>query len=348
MMASSNEIAEAFNAHFPVIVKELSTINGDENEIAWSFKRIQEIVEYNVPHGKRTRGLTVASAYNALKKNKMTEKEQNASLSLGWAVEILQASFLVADDLMDQSETRRGQTCWYRKPGVGFQAVNDSMVLESCVYSVIRNSCSHLPCYVHLLDLFHKVVFNTEMGQSLDMMTSELPTVDFSLFTSQRYLDIIKYKTGYYSFYLPVAAAMYLAGISDKAKHSMACDLLLRIGILFQIQDDFLDCYGDPKLTGKIGTDIEDTKCTWLIVKAIELANPDQLKELEENYGKKDLEKIAAVKQVFNDLNLKTIFEKFEAEQYESICTGINNFEDETIPKSIFLNLINKIYKRRK
>jgi len=345
---ASSELAADFDAHFSTIVENLSATNGEENDIMWSFRRIKEILEYNVPHGKRTRGLTVVSAFHALKKNDLTEEEKKVSLSLGWAVEILQASFLVADDLMDRSETRRGQKCWYRMPNVGYQAVNDSMVLESCVFSVIQKSSSHLPCYVHLLELFHKVIFNTEMGQSLDMMTSELPTVDFSLFTQQRYADIIRYKTAYYSFYLPVAVALHLAEISDKTRHTKACDLLLRIGTLFQIQDDYLDCYGDPKITGKIGTDIEDNKCTWLIVKAIELANPEQLTKLEQNYGKKDAEKIKEVKKMFDELNLKSIFEKFEVEQYESICDDIKNYVDDGIPTSIFLNLLNKIYKRKK
>ena len=47
------------------------------------------------------------------------------------------------------------------------------------------------------------------------------------------------------------------------------------------LQDDYLDCYGDPSVIGKIGTDIEDNKCGWLIVKALERASPEQRKLLE-------------------------------------------------------------------
>jgi farnesyl diphosphate synthase len=76
----------------------------------------------------------------------------------------------------------------------------------------------------------------------------------------------VKYKTAYYSFYLPVALAMLLAGIRSKAVFQMAEDILIPMGEYFQIQDDFLDCYGDPKVIGKIGRDIEDNKCSWMIV----------------------------------------------------------------------------------
>ena len=51
--------------------------------------------------------------------------------------------------------------------------------------------------------------------------------------------------------------------------------------LFFHEQDDFLDCYGDPEVIGKIGTDIEDNKCGWLAVTALELATPEQRKQLE-------------------------------------------------------------------
>jgi len=170
---------------------------------------------------------------------------------LGWCVEVLQAFFLVADDIMDASETRRGQPCWYRLDDVNMIAVNDSLILESFVYKILKKYFSGEPYYFQLVDIFLEVTRQTEYGQLLDLTSQPLNgSIDFSRFTMERYVSIVKYKTSFYSFYLPVACGMILAGITDPLLYDQAREILLVMGEYFQIQDDYLDCFGAPEVIG--------------------------------------------------------------------------------------------------
>ena len=103
-----------------------------------------------------------------------------------------------------------------------------------------------------------------------------------------RYNLIVKYKTAFYSFYLPVALGAIVSDMSDFGHSTISNNLLhspqfvlvreicLEMGEYFQIQDDYLDCYGSPEDIGKIGRDIEEAKCCWLVIQALSRATEDQ------------------------------------------------------------------------
>lgn len=121
------------------------------------------------------------------------------------------------------------------------------------------------------------------------------------------------------------------------------------IGQLFQIQDDYLDLYGDPLVTGKIGTDIQEGKCSWLIIMALELADETQMEILKANYGKNDLESVYRVKEVFNQLRLKQWFFNLEENSYKQLNKMIIRLAETTgLPESAFRFCLNDIYKRNK
>ncbi|XP_072249464.1 farnesyl pyrophosphate synthase-like [Leuresthes tenuis] len=337
-----------FEAMFEELVTELTERDLTDPALTDAMNRLRQILEYNVARGKRNRGLSViGSLRDLLPSSRLTQDTVLRALVVGWCIEMVQGFFLVADDIMDGSVTRRGQPCWYKKDGIGLDAINDTLLLEASVYRLLSKHCRNQPFYIHLLELFNETIFQTELGQTLDLMTAPAGQIDLNIFTMERYKAIVKYKTAFYSFYLPVGAAMYMAGISSKEEHNNAKNILLEMGEFFQIQDDYLDCYGDPAVTGKIGTDIQDNKCSWLVVKALEVMTPKQRLELQACYGCSDEASVAKVKALYNTLQMPALYHSYEEESYQRLqkliaCHAGN------LPHSVFLNFAKKIYKRNK
>lgn len=306
-----------------------------------------EMLDYNVPGGKLNRGMAVLDVLRALKGDQeITPEEAQGANILGWCIEWLQAFFLVADDIMDNSITRRGQPCWYRVPKVGLVAINDGIVLESCIYRILQKHFRGTPYYTQLMELFHETTHQTSHGQLLDLITAPIGTVDLKRYTIETYMRIVTFKTAYYSFYLPVACGLLIGGAGSDSSLELAKDICVRMGQYFQIQDDYLDCYGDPEVIGKIGTDIEDNKCSWLVVQALETASPEQRQVIEENYGKPDKGSVQKIKGVYNELKLEQKFFDYEQASYEKLTQLIS--DQSSLPQGVFTLLLNKIYKRKK
>ncbi len=248
---------------------------------------------------------------------------------------------------MDDSVTRRGQPCWFRLDDVKLVSINDSFLLESCVYKILKKYFGAEAYYPQLVDLFIEVTRQTELGQLLDLTSQPLGgPIDLTRFTLDRYTSIVKYKTAFYSFYLPVALGMIVSGITDPHSYATARKILLIMGEYFQIQDDYLDCYGAPEVIGKVGTDIQDNKCSWLVVQALDRVTPKQRRVLEENYGQHDLKKVSKVKKLYEELDLATVFAQYEENSYRDIQTLLAQISD--IPAEVFQFLLRKIYKRSK
>lgn len=110
---------------------------------------------------------------------------------------------------MDNSTTRRGQKCWYRVENVGLTAINDAIMIENALYTILKQHFSHMDCYLALLELFHEISSITIWGQSMDLLNANKKVSEFNM---ENYKAIVENKTAYYSFYLPFALAMHLAG----------------------------------------------------------------------------------------------------------------------------------------
>ena len=293
--------------------------------------------------------MSVPDTASQLLERPLSSEEFKDLATLGWLTELLQAFFLVSDDIMDASITRRGEPCWYRQSGVGMIAINDAFMLESAIYLILKKHFRSHPAYLDLMELFHEITWQTELGQLCDLITAPEDHVDLNNFTMQKYTFIVIYKTAYYSFYLPVALALHYLRLATPQNLKRAHDILIPLGEYFQIQDDYLDAFGDPAVIGKIGTDIKDNKCGWLINQALLICTPAQRKVLDDNYGHKDDAKEAKVKELYNELQLEKRYQDYEEKRVGEIRHMIAAIdESEGLKKGVFEVFLAKIYKRSK
>ncbi|CAL5070498.1 unnamed protein product [Urochloa decumbens] len=332
---------------------------------------VAKMLDYNVPRGKLNRGLSVIDSYMLLREGTEVDDEDfYLACVLGWCVEWLQASALVLDDITDNAYTRRDNLCWYKLPTVGMSAINDGVLLKCHVQAIITRYFKEKFYFLDLMELWNEIGLQTAMGQMLDLITTHTGAKDLARYRIQGYRRIVKYKTSYYSFYLPVACALLLNG-AKPSDYIELKNVLIEMGVYFQIQDDYLDCFGDPEVIGKVqkndpslvltiimfmasvrpielvGTDIEDYKCSWLIVQAMELANENEMKILYDNYGKSDPQCVAAVKNVYKELDLQDIFLEYESRVYKHLVSTIDAEPDRAI-REILKIFLKKIYRRKK
>ncbi|KAF2685247.1 terpenoid synthase [Lentithecium fluviatile CBS 122367] len=308
-------------------------------------------LNYNAVGGKCNRGMSVVDTASLLLDKTLDPASEDyfRAALLGWMIELLQAFFLVSDDIMDSSKTRRGSPCWYLAPNVGMIAINDAFMLEASIYVLLKKHYRQHENYIDMVELFHEVTFQTELGQACDLLTAPEDHVDLNNFSLEKFTFIVIFKTAYYSFYLPVALALYYVGAATPKNLQTCLDILIPMGEYFQAQDDYLDAFADPEVLGKIGTDIQDNKCSWLVNQALRKVSPEQRKLLEENYGRKDAEKEAKVKGLYHDLKLAEFYQQWEEERVADLRKRIDQVdESEGLKKEVFEVFLKKIYKRSK
>ncbi|KAK8173290.1 ERG20 farnesyl diphosphate synthase [Phyllosticta citrichinensis] len=340
---------QEFESVFPQLVEDVlaycKSYNLPDNAQEWYRKNL----EHNTVGGKCNRGMSVVDTTSLLLGRDLTKDEFFLSATLGWMVELLQAFLLVADDIMDGSKTRRGSPCWYLMPEIGMVAVNDSIMLEAAIYLLLKKYFRQNKHYVDLFELFQEVGFQTELGQNCDLITAPEDKVNLDNFSLEKYHFIVRFKTAFYSFYLPVALAIYFCDIATPQNLQQAKDILIPMGEYFQVQDDYLDNFADPQTLGKIGTDIQDNKCSWLVNQALNICTPEQRKVLEENYGRKDKDCEARVKNLYNKLQLEKLYQEYEEKIVGEIKEKISKVdESEGLKKAVFEEFLRKIYKRSK
>jgi geranylgeranyl diphosphate synthase type II len=262
------------------------------------------------------------------------------ALPAAMAIEVFHNFSLVHDDIMDDAPLRRGQITVHEKWNINTGILSgDAMLILA--YQYFEN---YQPkTFRKLAKLFSKTALEVCEGQQYD--------VDFETrndVTIPEYLKMIEFKTA-----VLVAAAMKMGAIiaqTSKENSKLIYDFGLNLGLAFQLQDDYLDAFGDPKTFGKqVGGDIIENKKTYLYLKALEFSNPDE-KELLTQLFSVELEdnenKIKAVKEIFNSTGAAEATQKaiqeFTQKAFETL-EKMNISEDKkTILKDFGQNLMNR------
>lgn len=216
------------------------------------------------------------------------------------AIEIFHEFTLVHDDIMDKSDTRRGQKTVHAKWGDNTAILSgDAMSILAYRYLAMCPKDK----LQSVLTLFTDTAIEVCEGQQYDMDYEDLPFI-----TMEEYMAMIGKKTGAL-IACPAAMGAILAGVDEnkvKALHEFG----YKTGLAFQITDDYLDCFGDARVFGKpIGGDIANNKKSWMLVEAQQRAKAQgcnaELQRLTNLPEEKREEKIASVKQMYVDLGVK-------------------------------------------
>ena len=281
-----------------------------ERELSMVMKSVQPESLFEPPRyvfslgGKRIRPVLSLMAVE------LSNKNSDIALNAALAIEIFHNFSLLHDDLMDNADIRRGNPTVHKKWNANTAILSgDAMVIEAYKY-IAKVPTQHLS---EVLDLFSDTAMDICVGQQYDMDFEKRNDVK-----EAEYLEMILKKTA-----VLIGCSLKMGAIlsdADKSDAEALYQFGINLGLAFQLKDDLLDVYGDPKRFGKnIGGDIISNKKTYLLIKALRNSNPGQRDELDKWITIKEFdpnEKIEAVKKIYDELNLKVISENLIEKYY--------------------------------
>ena len=302
-----------------------------------SPKSLFEPIEYILSlGGKRLRPILAYMATNLFTDN--LEKATDPAIGL----EIFHNFSLLHDDLMDNASVRRGAETVHTKWDANTAILSGDAMLIDAYNCMMKVDTELLP---RILNVFNRTAMQVCEGQQYDMDFETRLDVNES-----EYLEMIRLKTG-----VLVAASLKIGAIMGNASEENAdrlYDFGINIGLAFQLKDDLLDVYGDPKEFGKnIGGDILSNKKTFLLIKALENSNKEQnatLKEwiLAETFDAEA--KINAVKEIYDDLNLSRLTDKLIQKYYLAALDSLSEVDVLDERKHQLLNYTKKLMNRER
>ncbi len=242
--------------------------------------------------GKRIRPVLMLLSYNLFKEDPET------ILMPACALETYHNYTLLHDDLMDNADLRRGHETVHKKWNANTAILSGDSMLVLAYQRMQQCSSDKM---AEVLALFTETALEIGEGQEYDMAFEHRDDV-----SEEEYIEMIRLKTS-----VLLACALKIGAILAGASKEDADNLYRfgeQIGLAFQLQDDFLDVYGDTRVFGKaIGGDITSNKKTFMLINALNHANEEQRRQLESWIGATEFdrdEKVAAVTRLYNEIGI--------------------------------------------
>jgi geranylgeranyl diphosphate synthase type II len=257
--------------------------------------------------------------------------------SLATAIELFHNFTLIHDDMMDAAALRRGMQTVHTKYG-------DNTALLTCEVMLIRayEKLQNInPAYLpKILSLFNTTAREVCEGQQLDMDFEKIPSV-----TLDAYIQMITLKTS-----VLLAASLEMGAILGGATPGNCKHLYefgKNLGIAFQIQDDYLDAFGDPEKFGKeVGGDIRQNKKTFLLLHALEVATPDQRAKLDTLLASTGPDKVPKVLELFKACNVDAWAIELKEKYLQMALANLEDIAVTSTRKSALLALANYLMQR--
>lgn len=306
----------------------------------WDYSRepkgLYEPIRYVLSlGGKRIRPVLMLMAYNLYK------EEVDSVLPVAVGLETYHNYTLLHDDLMDKADMRRNKPTVHKvwNENTAILSGDTMLVLAYQQMSRIDNPV----LLKKVLDIFTEMALEIGEGQQYDM---EFETRDDV--TEEEYIEMIRLKTS-----VLLASALKIGALLGGASDKEACllyDYGVQVGLAFQLQDDYLDVYGDPAVFGKkIGGDILCNKKTYMFINALLLADDGQRAELKRWIDAREYEpqeKIQAVTALYDQIGIRELCDKKITAYFEKAGECLNALEVDDCRKQMLREFIGSLIHR--
>ena len=327
-------LKELFEKYYDIAIKELKDFKSGYNS---QVESLYKPIEYALEGGKKIRLLSVMLGADIFDGN------LNDASIVAAAVEIFHNFTLLHDDVMDNSSVRRNRPTVQAKWNANQAILSGDAMLILVYQKLLKLNNDKI---FSITELLNKTALEVCEGQLLDMEFETRTNI-----TMDKYLQMIKLKTAVLLATALATGAMVSATSQNNIDNIY--NFGLNLGMAFQVQDDYFDTFGDFDTFGKkIGNDIVTNKKTFLIIKALELADEKTRKRLTELYTtpqNDEVVKIQKVTKFFKSLNIDKIAME-TAEKYYSESLGFLEKIEEipTEKRQVLLEFAEYILKRKK